>query len=556
MERPALSRWLVLAALAALLLVASAGAATGPVATATQTLVGLNDVEAGGFEPPDVQVAAGPGFVVEMVNLAERTWRTDGGSAQVVQTRPLASFFGRPSDQLTDPRILYDAASGRWLASIADIDAASVLLAVSSTSDPTAAWTISSYKSPGCADQPRLGLTDVTIVLGADIFRNCTENGAQPIGSELWIVNKQELLAGATTPHFATYGPDASISSFAPVQSLSPTTTDYAVSVDEPTSRVVHLYAIDGIPPAAVTVKEFATPTITRLLRPQFAAQPATPSGRTQQPIDTNDERVLDSVWENGRLWFTNNTACVPAGDVLLRACARVVELSTATGTVTRDDNLSQPDANLFYPTVRPDGAGNVVIVYGESGEALNPEVVAVGRAPDGAFTDPVVIAQSPGAYLGDRYGDYFGAARDPLDPGLVWVAGEAGTSVVGGRGWATVVASVSVTQAGETPRPVLGAAPTGVRAVHVVARGGATVRLVYRALTDGAGMRTVILVRSPARVVFTTTTAVTTLRAGQLYTVPWLPPKKLRGTFSYCAHSISSTGAPSPQSCSTVTLR
>ena len=556
MERPALPSGLVLASIAALVLVASAGAATGPVATATQTLVGLDDIEAGGFEPPDVQVAAGPGFVVEMVNLAERTWRTGGGSAQVVQTRSLPSFFGRASDQLTDPRILYDAASGRWLASISDLDAGSVLLAVSSTSDPTAAWTVSSYRAPGCADQPRLGLTDVTVVLGADIFRNCTDNGAQPIGSELWIVNKQELLAGSTTPDFATYGPEAGVSSFAPVQSLSPTTTDYAVSVDEPTSRVVHLYAIDGIPPAAVTVKEVATPTITRLLRPQFAAQPATPSGRPQQRIDTNDERVLDSVWENGRLWFTNNTACVPAGDVLLRACARVVELSTVNGTVTRDDNLSQPDVNLFYPTVRPDGAGNLVIVYGESGAAVNPEVVAVGRAPDGTFTDPVVITQSPGAYLGDRYGDYFGAARDPVDPGLVWVAGEAGTTVVGGRGWATVVASVSVTPAGATPPPVLGVAPTGVRAVHVVARGGTSVRLVYRALTDGSGVRTVVLVRSPARVVFTTTTAKSTLLAGELYTVSWRAPKKLRGTFSYCAHSISSTGAPSPSSCSTVTLR
>ena len=55
----------------------------------------------------------------------------------------------------------------------------------------------------------------MTVVVGADIFRNCTENGAQPVGSELWIVNKQELLAGVTTPHFTTYGPDVTISSIA-----------------------------------------------------------------------------------------------------------------------------------------------------------------------------------------------------------------------------------------------------------------------------------------------------------------------------------------------------
>src|SRR4029077_6160355 len=168
-ERPALPRRLVLAlaALAALVLVASAGAATGPVATATQTLIGLDDLTAGGFEPPDVQVAAGPGFVVEMVNLAERTWRTGGGSAQTLQTRALSAFFSSGADQLTDPRIAYDALSGRWFASISDLDTSSVVLAVSTGSDPTGSWTISSYKAPGGADQTRLRLHERTVGLGA-----------------------------------------------------------------------------------------------------------------------------------------------------------------------------------------------------------------------------------------------------------------------------------------------------------------------------------------------------------------------------------------------------
>src|SRR5439155_26831368 len=74
--RPALPRRLVLVAFVALVFAGSVAAAGGPVATVTQTLTGLDDIASGGFEPPDVQVAAGPGFVIEMVNLAERTWRT------------------------------------------------------------------------------------------------------------------------------------------------------------------------------------------------------------------------------------------------------------------------------------------------------------------------------------------------------------------------------------------------------------------------------------------------------------------------------------------------
>ncbi len=556
MERPALSRRLVLAAVAALVFAGSVAAADGPVATATQTLSGLDDVASGGFEPPDVQVAAGPGFVVEMVNLAERTWRTGGGTAQTLQTEQLSAFFGSGADRLTDPRIVYDALSGRWFASSSDLDTSSILLAVSTGGDPTAGWTISSYLAPGCADQPRLGLADGIVVLSADIFQNCSEAGSETIGAELWVVNKQELLGGSAKPDFTTYGPNTDFSSFAPVQSLSPTSTEYVVSVNEPSSRVVHLFAVDGIPPAALSVDEIATPSIMRLFRPPFAAQPPTASGRAQPQIDTNDDRVLESVWENGRLWFTGNTACLPAGDSLIRSCARIVELTTATGTVTSDSNLSQAGAHIFYPAIRPDGSGNLVIVFGESGISVTPEVVAVGRTPDGTFTNPVVIAQSAGAYFGDRYGDYFGAARDPENPGLVWVAGEAGTDVAGGRGWATTVASVAVTAAGASPPPVLGTAPPAVRAVHLAARAGTSVRLVYRSLDDGSGVRTVVTVRSKKAVVFNATTPKSSLHAGKLYYVSWRPAKKLHGTLSYCVNSISSSGAPSPQSCTTVTLR
>jgi hypothetical protein len=554
--RPALSRRLVLAAFAALVLAGSVAAADGPVATVTQTLSGLDDTVSGGFEPPDVQVAAGGGYVMEMVNLAARTWRANAGAAVEVQTQDLATFFGSGSDRLTDPRIIYDAVSGRWFASISDVDGKDILVAVSTSGDPTASWTVTSYPAAGCADQPRLGLSDGTVVLAADIFLSCVEGGSRPIGGALWVINKQELVAGAKAPDFTTYGPDPNFSSFAPVQSLSPTSTEYVVSVDAPRSIVVHLFAVDGIPPAAVSVKQIATPSITRMSRPPLAAQPPTTSGRAQQPIDTNDDRILESAWENDRLWFAGNTACVPPGDSLIRSCARVVELSTATRTVTTDSDLSQRGAHLFYPAIRPDGSGDLVVVYGESGLSVQPEIVAVGRTPDGALTSPVVIAQSASAYLGERYGDYFGAARDPANPGLVWVAGEAGTDVAGSRGWATTVASVAITAPGAALPPVIDVMPPALRAVHATGRAGKAVRLVFRALGDAGGVRSVVIVRSKGAVVFKSTTPRTPLHSGRLYSVLWRPGKKLHGTLPYCVYSLSPSGVPAAQSCSTVTLR
>jgi hypothetical protein len=501
-----------------------------------------------------VQVAAGPGFVVEMVNLAARIWRT-GGTASQVQTQKLSTFFASGDDRLTDPRIVYDAPSGRWLASISDVDRQSILLAVSAGSDPTGRWTLSSYAAGGCADQPRLGVADAVVVLAADVFQDCDESGSPSRGSELWTINKQQLLAAAPNPAVSTYGPDTDYSSFAPVQSLSSTSTEYVVSVNEPTSRVVHLLAVDGVPPAAVTVREIATPAIGRLSRPPFAAQPATASGRAQPGIETNDDRVLDSVWENGRLWLSANTACMPAGDVLIRACGRVVGLDTAEGTVAADIEISHTFAHAFFPALRPDAAGNLVVVYGESGLTLRPQLTVVGRLADGTMTPPAVIAQSPSAYLGDRYGDYFGAARDPLDSRVVWVAGEAGADLVGARGWRTAVASVVVTAAGIAPPVVLGTPPPGLRALGRAPRSGAVVRLGFRSLDDGLAIRVAVSVKRGGRTFFSTTTTERTLRSDGLYTVPWRAGKTLRGTFRYCVRSVSPRGTESPPSCTTLTL-
>jgi hypothetical protein len=94
------------------------------------------------------------------------------------------------------------------------------------------------------------------------------------------------------------------------------------------------------------------------------------------------------------------------------------------------------------------------------------------------------------------------------------------------------------------------------MRAVHATGRAGNAIRLVFRALGDAAGVRSVVTVRSKSGVVFTSTTATASLHSGRLYSVLWRPGKKLRGTLPYCVYSLSPSGAPSAQSCSTVTLR
>ncbi len=500
-------------------------------------------------------VAAGPGFVVEMVNLAGRIWRTSGAAPQQVKTFTLASFFNAGDDTLTDPRVIFDAASNRWFASLSDEDAQNVLLAVSSGPDPTAPWTVHTFSAPGCADQPRLGVDDGDLVLGADIFRACDDR-APLLGSELWVINKQQLVSGASTVADWTYGPIGAYSSFAPVQSLSPSSTEYVVSVDEPRSSVVHLLTVTGIPPAAVQITEVATPAIRPLATPPNSPQPPLANGGRVRAIQTNDDRVLDSVWENRKLWFSGNDRCLPSGDSTLRSCGRVVELSTATNAVDWDTDLSRTGGGVFYPAIRPDASGNLVVVYGESSPTLLPRVAAVARMPDGTFTGPVTIAQSTGQHTGDRYGDYFGAGRDPANPGVIWVVGETGTAPRSTAGWGTVVGSVVVTPAGGTPPAAVTLPPPAVLAKPGAGRAGKTMLLRYVALADGTGVSALVTVTSGKRIVFTRTTAARTLTNGLSYSVPWRPARTQRGSFRYCVRSVAVDGTQSAQSCAAVTVR
>src|SRR5437667_159323 len=61
------------------------------------------------------------------------------------------------------------------------------------------------------------------------------------------------------------------------------------------------------------------------------------------------------------------------------------------------------------------------------------PQVIRLGEGPEASGCPNNSVC---------RYGDYFGAARDPSDPGIVWVAGEYGTAT----GWATFIAAMAQT--------------------------------------------------------------------------------------------------------------
>jgi len=392
--------------------------------------------------PPDVQVAVGPDHVVEMVNLLGSIWTRTGAH---VRTFDLATFFDvDPQDFISDPKILFDAGSARWFATITDIGAGRVILAVSRTENPAGGWNLHPLDaSTSCADQPILGVNDAVVVVSANDFSGCTTANPAYVGAEYWVINKTDLVT-LRAPRLVSFGPFLDQFSVHPVHALTSTSTMYLVSVGFGNTGTLTLFTVTGVPPAPVAIRE------TNLAVRTIPIPPNAPQEGSRYDLDTSDGRARDTFWANGKLWLALNAGCTPPGDNRQRACVRLLEVDTTTETVLQDTDLGESGRYLFYPALRPDDAGNLYVVFTSSSSTEYAGIrLAVWSTPDQEegliLVQEVRAGEAPEesgcpstAYC--RYGDYFGAAQDPLDPTTVWLGAQYPTA----SGWTTLVFAAS----------------------------------------------------------------------------------------------------------------
>jgi len=448
--------------------------ASVPVVSFEGLHFGTNGPYTNRLTPPDVQVAVGPNHVFEMVNVLGRISTKQGVA---VRTFLLYTFFGVPStDFISDPKVHFDAPSGRWFASITDVTTGSVLLEVSATGDPTGSWNAYSVSTTtGCADQPLLGFSDLVVIVSANDFSSCTSGNPLYLGGQYWVLNKTDLLSGAAA-RTMSFGPDPTLFSVHPVQSLRSTDTQFMVSTGSGPTSTLTLFSITGVPPGLVLVSQ------QDLGIRSIAVPPSAPQLGSKSTLDTADNRVQDAMWADNRLWLSFDDGCIPARDNPVRSCVRLIEVDTANATVAQDFDVGILGKYLFYPALRTDAAGNLVVVFGYSSATEYPEMRVATRSvhdPPNTIGAPQVIRAGEGPEASGcpnnsvcRYGDYFGASQDPSDPGIVWVAGEYGTA----NGWATFIAAMAETVQLTVAYVVQGGGSTYIAPTFRYVRGGQSV--------------------------------------------------------------------------------
>jgi List-Bact-rpt repeat protein len=405
--------------------------------------------------PPDPNLGVGPTEIFQMVNQVGRI--TDkSGSPGSASTFDLATFFSLDIlFQGSDPRIIYDADSGRWFGTYLEFEPyifyeSAIILAVSTSSSPTL---FCKYRIPGptnvLQDFPQVGVSHDKVVVSYNGYRFPTFSSYA--GAGYYVVDKAGLVGCGASVTAAEAAPDPARTTIFPAQSLSSTNALY-MGMHTPSSNVLTLLTVGGVPGVGVVTE---TPT-SLPVNPWVAPPPAIQQGASGVPLDTGDDRVLSAAWQSGSLWLAGNEGCTPAGDTAVRSCLRLIEMRTDSASVRQDMTFGSAGNYYFYPAVRPDVLGNAYVVFTSSSATTYASVRTTGRQA----SDPLNTLQASSlvrggegeqTYSPGRMGDYAGAAVDPSAPQTVWVMGEyiraPDSSILGTGGvadWGTYVAQLS----------------------------------------------------------------------------------------------------------------
>ena len=420
------------------------------------------------LQPPDTQLAAGPTSLVEADNSVLSIWSKSG---TLGVTADLNVFFGVPAGyRFSDPRILYDAESGRWFLSGLAFTATNdsqVYIAVSLSSDPTANWNVFVLTSATATldDQPMIGVSSDNVVISWNDYTGASPATAIFSGQETWVVQKSDLVSGVA-PNVSAFLPDATRYRVVPAQSLTATTTEWLSynNADCPSgcttgSPTIGVVAITGTPIAGNVAWTEHDPAIQAINTPP---SPRQPSGVAV--TDQIDDRFLAATWQSGMLWVSGTDACKPAGDSTTRDCMRVVAVATGgpQPTVALDFDGAQAGVDLYLPAITLDNGGDPFIAYSSSSTTLFPSASAVDSLATSPKTleSPVTIASGQTSYkLGsvNRWGDYSAAAQDPINPADVWLTAEYQASASNAGDWGTATGRLAIQPSISSISPSLG---------------------------------------------------------------------------------------------------
>jgi hypothetical protein len=379
---------------------------------------------AGTIEPPDTNGAVGPYHLLAALNDRVRVQDKNGGDVKTVGLTEFWSSLG--ISRAVDPRVVYDPHSNRFFfVAVADnrMTTSGVVFGVSATSNPAGAWYLYKYDADALnlawADYPNLGLTRQGVTFTVNMFSLASTSFS---GVRTFVIDKNEVLNGG--PGAATEFYHANLGgNFIPCLTFGDESIQYLVSVTSGSlggSGYLSVFRIEG----PVSAPVFVTPDVYPE-GPNWSNQPPrAPQKGTATRIATNDDRILNALLRDGRIWCAH-TVGLPA-TAPTRTAVQWWRIVAASGVVEATGRVEDPEGQLFFyfPTIAANHQGEVLIGYSGSGYAMYPSAFYSMQSTfftGGQMSRPTVFQPGEGAYEGTRWGDYSATCVDPADDLTLW---------------------------------------------------------------------------------------------------------------------------------------
>jgi hypothetical protein len=452
--------------------------------------------------PPDTMGAVGPAHVMTTLNDRYRIRNRLGTVLSTVNIDTFWSSVG--SGDVFDPKTLYDAAAGRWIAvACADRDLATsrVLFAMSDGGDPTGTWRFYSFDGDAAdatwVDYPGVGLNSLWIAITMNMFGN---NGGSFQGVKMWAIDRSTALAGGPltvstfpTGFDMTPGGSKGFTIQPCVTHDAAESTLYLINNNftDASGNLLRLSRLTGTGPApawsVVPGSSYASGGFFQIPNDFGTVQGDAPQLGDPRLIETNDSRTLNAVLRNGSLW------CTHSGERLGRTAVYWYEITpTALPAPLVQSGFIDGGSGVhhYFPSIAVNCAGDACIGFTRSRSTLHAEgVYALRLAADALGTlRPVrVLKDGEDWYYKtfggtrNRWGDYSATLVDPVDDKTFWTHQEyarphSGAGDDGSR-WGTMWGRI-----GSCGQPTIDQQPSSVAACE-----GGTATLTIAATASNA---------------------------------------------------------------------
>ncbi len=417
--------------------------------------------------PPDCNGAVGPNYFFQVVNLTYAIYNKSDGSLAAGPSA-LNSIFNSslPGAGYNDgdPIVLWDEHANRWFYSEFSVNHGNdyMLIAVSTTSDPTGTWYSWSYDVDDTPDYMKFGIWQ-------DGYYMATNTKGK---NDVYVFERSKMIAGDPNPQMVAFSNPNRPSTFDGFHCIQPLDNDgdwapagtpgqYITVADDGqgnASDALYIYE------CKVDWNNTSNSTFSRTQTLNVNSFSGNFSGDWKNIPQPGISQKLDAIstilMYRAQYRNFNGTQKIVCAHTIAQTsdhgAIRWYELeNTGSGWSIRQQSTYSPDGvSRFVPGIAMNGSGQIAIGYSVSdGSSTYPGIRYCGRTADAplntmdiAETNIYTGSYSQSTY--ERWGDYSGMSVDPVDDNTFWFTTEYKTSSSHG----TRIAAFTIQGASCTP--------------------------------------------------------------------------------------------------------